>query len=203
MNQQQVSRPGLVLLLSPCLCMRLLATGRVPDNSRIALFLAKLYFREDRKASACTTVRAMYWLGLLHAVFTVNAMYWLILLPQLCFFSFAAVYLAAYASMVHCMCMWVRIYDRALQMDAVEVCESVIATLDTTSTSAGYSASVVQDIADAFYIIGWIQIHAGNHTRGYSTWYVRARLLDCASARGPSACFTSKVCSSIQYHNIL
>jgi len=94
------------------------ARRRVPANSRIALFLAKLYFKDD------------------------------------------------------------------LKMKAVEVCESVIADLEDADADAAtatatadtspadssarlqLSTSSAQDVADAFYIIGWIQIHAGDHTRG-------------------------------------
>ena len=34
-------------------------------------------------------------------------------------------------------------------------------------------------LADAHYIIGWILVHAGDHTRGYATW------LDGAAAVTP------------------
>lgn len=77
-----------------------------PANSRLALFLAKLYFREDRKADAvavCLTV---------------------------------------------------------VQAAAVPGAESD-GQLDPAS------AAELSDLADAFYIIGWVQIHAGDHSSGY------------------------------------
>ena len=39
-----------------------------------------------------------------------------------------------------------------------------------TNELAATSAAELSDLADAFYIIGWVQIHAGDHSAGYGMW---------------------------------
>ena len=38
------------------------------------------------------------------------------------------------------------------------------------SSAPPSSAAELSDLADAFYIIGWVRIHAGDHSAGYATW---------------------------------